>query len=74
MIKEKTVWIGMLGIVITFVIYLFIDAYIHPNYKLLIFFLILLISEVIVFKIYFILKKKKEDVKEDEFDYLFEQK
>ncbi|MBY8982260.1 MAG: hypothetical protein KGD57_04870 [Candidatus Lokiarchaeota archaeon] len=71
MIKEKTIYIGMLGIVITFVIYLFIDAYIPPNYKLLIFFLILGISEVIVIKIYFILKKKKEDVKEDEFDYLF---
>ena len=74
MIKEKTVWISMLGIVITFVIYLFIDTYIPQNYKLLIFFLILLISEIIVFKIYFTLKKKKEDVKEDEFDYLFEQK
>ncbi|MBN1214349.1 MAG: hypothetical protein JXA99_02795 [Candidatus Lokiarchaeota archaeon] len=73
MIKEKTVWIVMVGIALAFILYLSIDMFI-PDYLKLVTFLLLLIGfELLVFLI-FNKRKKKKEKSDDQFDYLFNEK
>ncbi|MBY9005373.1 MAG: hypothetical protein KGD63_01310 [Candidatus Lokiarchaeota archaeon] len=73
MIKERSVYIIMAGIIITFILYLFLDELISQDFKFLVFIIILIILEVSLFIIYSKFTKKK-DKSEDTFDVLFEEK